>query len=192
MSDSLQLHGVQPAGLLCPWDSPGKNTGMGCHALLQGIFPTQGIKSGSPSLQADSLPSELPGKPKNTGVGSLSLLQGIFLTQESNWGLLHCRQILHQLSHQGSPCLSYDTSQSHVVSKPVFSIYLDFKVHFLKVSKIGAPNGHIWKKIMVVLNYNSKYKMSIHESDAKKLGSLCTKARRKYRDRVLEEQEKWL
>ena len=34
------------------------------------------------------------GKPKNTGVGSLSLLQGLFLTQESNWGLLHCRQIL--------------------------------------------------------------------------------------------------
>ena len=28
--------------LLCPWDSPGKNTGVGCHALLQGIFPTQG------------------------------------------------------------------------------------------------------------------------------------------------------
>jgi len=27
---------------LCPWDSPGKNTGVGCHALLQGIFPTQG------------------------------------------------------------------------------------------------------------------------------------------------------
>ena len=29
--------------LLCPWDSPGKNTGVGCHALLQGIFPTQGL-----------------------------------------------------------------------------------------------------------------------------------------------------
>ena len=28
--------------LLCPWDSPGKNTGVGCHFLLQGIFPTQG------------------------------------------------------------------------------------------------------------------------------------------------------
>ena len=28
---------------LCPWDSPGKNTGVGCHALLQGIFPTQGL-----------------------------------------------------------------------------------------------------------------------------------------------------
>ena len=39
---------------------------------------------------------------KNTGVGSHSLLQGIFLTQGSNLGLLHCRQILYCLSHQGS------------------------------------------------------------------------------------------
>ena len=39
------------------------------------------------------------GKPKNIGVGSLSLLQRIFLTQELNWGLLHCRQILYQLSY---------------------------------------------------------------------------------------------
>ena len=37
------------------------------------------------------------------GVGSCSLLQGIFLTQESNWGLLHCRQILYQLSYRGRP-----------------------------------------------------------------------------------------
>ena len=49
--------------LLCPWDFPRKNTGVGCHFLLQGIFPTQGW----------------------------------------NLGLLHCRQILYQLSHQGSP-----------------------------------------------------------------------------------------
>ena len=48
---------------LCPWDSPGKNTGVGCHFLLQGIFPTQ----------------------------------------ESNPGLLHCRQILYQLSYEKSP-----------------------------------------------------------------------------------------
>ena len=41
--------------------------------------------------------------PTNTGLGGLSLLRGIFLTQESNQGLLHCRQILYQLSHQGSP-----------------------------------------------------------------------------------------
>ena len=51
---------------LCPWDSPGKKTGMGCHFLLQGFF----------------------------------------LTQESNPGLLHCRQILYQLS----PARSYGSS----------------------------------------------------------------------------------
>ena len=56
----------------------------------------------SPALQADSLPAEPPGKPKNTGVGSLSLLQWIFPTQELNQRLLHCRQILYQLSYQGS------------------------------------------------------------------------------------------
>ena len=33
----------EPASFLCPWDSPGKNTAVGCHALLQGIFPTQGL-----------------------------------------------------------------------------------------------------------------------------------------------------
>ena len=57
----------------------------------------------SPALQANSLLAEPQGKSKKTGVGSLSLLQGIFLTQESNWGLLHCRCILYQLSYEGSP-----------------------------------------------------------------------------------------
>ena len=50
-------------------------------------------------IQADSLPAEPQRKPKNTGVGSLSLLQWIFLTQELHQGLLHCRQILYQLSY---------------------------------------------------------------------------------------------
>ena len=57
----------------------------------------------SPTLQVDSLLAEPQGKPKNTGVGSLSLLQGIFPTQESNRGLLHCRQILYLLSYEGNP-----------------------------------------------------------------------------------------
>ena len=80
-------------------------TRVGCHTLLRGDLPNPGIKPRSPTLQADSLPAELPGKPKNTGVGSLSLLQRIFLTQELNQGLLHCRQILYQLSYQGSPSI---------------------------------------------------------------------------------------
>ena len=44
--NSLRPHGLQPARLFCPWDSPGRNTGVGCHALLQGIFLTQGLNPG--------------------------------------------------------------------------------------------------------------------------------------------------
>ena len=62
VSDSLQPHGLQLARLLCPWDFPGKNTGVNCHFLLQGIFPAQGLNLGLLNLQANSLPSEPPGK----------------------------------------------------------------------------------------------------------------------------------
>ena len=41
MPDSWRTHGLQPTRLLSPWDFPGKDTGVGCHFLLQGIFPTQ-------------------------------------------------------------------------------------------------------------------------------------------------------
>ena len=68
-----------------------------------GDLPKTGIESRSSTLQADSLPTEPQGKPKNIGVGSLSLLQGIFPKQGLNPGLPHCRQILYQLSHKGSP-----------------------------------------------------------------------------------------
>ena len=60
----------------------------------------------SPTSETDFLLSEPPGKPKNTGVDSLSPHQGNFLTQESNWGLLHSRRILYQLSYMGSPSSS--------------------------------------------------------------------------------------
>ena len=43
VSDSLQPHGLWSARLLCPWNSPGKNTGVGDHFLLQGTFLTQGL-----------------------------------------------------------------------------------------------------------------------------------------------------
>ena len=52
------------------------------------------------SLSGSSVHGDSPGK--NTGVDCHALLQGIFPTQELNRGLLHCRQILYHLSHQGS------------------------------------------------------------------------------------------
>ena len=68
-----------------------------------GGLPNPETEPRSPTLKADSLPTELPGKPKNTGVNSRSLLQGIFPTQELNQGLLHCRSILYWLSYKGRP-----------------------------------------------------------------------------------------
>ena len=42
VSEALRPRGLRPVRLLCPWDAPGKNTGVGCHFLLQGIFSTLG------------------------------------------------------------------------------------------------------------------------------------------------------
>ena len=61
-SHSAMSDFLPPCGLYSPWNSPGQNTGVGSHSLLQGIFPTQG----------------------------------------SNLGLLHCKQILYQLSYEGT------------------------------------------------------------------------------------------
>ena len=90
---------------LCPLDSPDKNTGVGCHFLLQ----CRKVKSESEcrSVMPDSLGphglySPMEFASQNTGVDSLSLLQGIFPTQGSNPGLLHCRWIFYHLSHLGS------------------------------------------------------------------------------------------
>ena len=88
------------------------NSGVDYHFLLQRIFPTRD-RTSFPDWQADYLSLSHLGSPlnysswnspgQNTAVGTLSLLQGIFPTQGSNPGLLHCRWIHYQLSHQGSP-----------------------------------------------------------------------------------------
>ena len=66
MSNSVQPHGLQPARFLCPWNSLGKNTGMGCHSCLQRIFLTQGLNQrllGLLHWQVGSLSLAPPGKP---------------------------------------------------------------------------------------------------------------------------------
>ena len=82
---------LQPARLLSPWDSPGKNTGVGCHALLQWIFPSWGSKPDLLTIylhwRVGSLPLAPPGKPRvvyhsrlirNNTVGSSYILQSYF------------------------------------------------------------------------------------------------------------------
>ena len=85
--------GTVATRLLCPWDFPGQNTGVGCHSLLQGIFPAQGL----------------------------------------NPGLLHCRQILYRLSHQGRA--------NKVVERLI--VYSSIpRVHVFSVSCV--TNGALW------------------------------------------------
>ena len=86
MSDSLRPHGLQHTRLLCPKLTPEKWKSLSCVPVCNPM---------------DYSPWNSPGQ--NTGVGSLSLLQGIFPIQGSNPGLLHCRWILYQMSHKGSP-----------------------------------------------------------------------------------------
>ena len=62
MYNSLRHCGLWSARLLCPWNSPDKNTGVSCHFLLQGNLPDPEIEPWSPALQADSLPPEPPQK----------------------------------------------------------------------------------------------------------------------------------
>ena len=100
-----------------------------------GDLPNPVIEPRFPTLQVDSLPAKPQGKPKNTGVGSLFLLQWIFPTQELNWSLLHYRQILYQLSYQGSVFCSF--------------LNLEFKV----CSRLDHPDPCSCKKSM----FNQQY-----------------------------------
>ena len=99
VSDSFRSHG--PSRLLCPWEFSGQEYWSELPCSPPGDLPNPGVEPRSPTRQTDCLLSESPGKAHNTGVGSLSLLQGNFRNKELNWGLLHCRRSLSQLSYQG-------------------------------------------------------------------------------------------
>ena len=128
-TDSIRVKVAQSCLALCdPMDytvlefsSPGHSSGQPFPS--PGDLPNLGIKPRSPTLQADSLPAEPPGKPKNTGVSSLYLLQGIFPTQESNQGLLHCRQILYQLSYQGDFWSHFQLKKNFFKSRKLFASF---------------------------------------------------------------------
>ena len=92
-----------PPGSSVLGESPGKHTGVGYHTLLQGTLPNPGAEPRSPALQADSFPTESPGKTRNSGVGGRSLLRGIFLTKQPNQGLLHASRFFTS----GAPGRSY-------------------------------------------------------------------------------------
>ena len=76
MSNSLWPQALQTTRLLCPWDFPGKNTGVGCHFLLQGIFQTQGWNSGL-LFYRPIIYHWNTSKESNCNVGDLGLIPGL-------------------------------------------------------------------------------------------------------------------
>ena len=108
-----------PPGFSVNEDSPGRNTGAGCHGLLPRIFLTQASNLGL--LPCGQIPGLLhcrriiyhlshKGSPRIREVGRLSFLQRIFPTQESNQGLPHWRRIIYQAELPGKPILCYAKS----------------------------------------------------------------------------------
>ena len=93
---------------------------------------------------------------QNTGAGSLSLLQGIFPTQGSNPGLLHCRQILYQLSQKGSPNLTpyfiYSFSSNPCALLPVLS-----HPGFAELPYIPSTFAHFNVYPFTEINHNHEY-----------------------------------
>ena len=130
-----------PVDTYRPLNSPGQVRILEWVAFPSpGNLPNPGIKPRSPALQVDSLPGKPQGKHKHTGVGSLSLLQWIFLTQELNWGLLHCSQILYQLSYQGSPSRYLPREVKNTTCKDLY--INDYNTFISGSKKMGEKSKH--------------------------------------------------
>ena len=100
MSDSLRPMGCSLPGSSVHGESPGKNTGVGCHALCQGILPAQGLNPGLPHCRQILYPLSHRGGPGILEWVAYPFSRGSS-AQESNRSLLHCRQTLYQLSYEG-------------------------------------------------------------------------------------------
>ena len=93
-------------------DSPGKNTGVGCHALLQGIFPTRRLNPGLPYCRQILLLSEPLGKPRNTGVGG--------------WPFPSPGDLPDPGIEPGSPELQADSLPAELPGKPLHGLVRDY------------------------------------------------------------------
>ena len=117
VSDSLRPHGPQPARLFCPWDSPGKYTGVGCQALLLGTFLTEESSphlTRSPAQQVGSLLLVPPRKPKTYSLSDFQICNSVFLPRVIVWYITSPVFILRELCPFGSPhqCTQGDTVRS--------------------------------------------------------------------------------
>ena len=118
MSNSVQPHRRQPTRLPCPWDSPGKKTGVGCHFLLQWVKvkSEREVAQPRPTLR-DPMDYSLPG----------SSIHGIFQARVLEWGAIAFSDILYMCVYICSICNIHLTYYKYL-----YSIYLNYmKNYFL-------------------------------------------------------------
>ena len=175
----LRTCGLWPTRLLCPWDSPSKNTGVGCHTFLQGIFPTQGSNPGLLALQADSLPlsqreaqllvaqlcltvcksmdCSLPGSSSVHGNLQARILEWVAISfsgrssqpRDHTPVFLFCRRILYCWNHQGSPLTTTAWASPCHIISISIFVTRPFKIY--SVSKFQICNQYIITHTMLYL-----------------------------------------
>ena len=109
------------------------------------------------SLQPHGLYSPWNSLGQNTGVGSYSHLQEIFLTQGLNAGLLHCRQILYQLSHQVSPAAAKSLQSCLILCNPRDSSPPGSSVHGIFQARVLEWVAIAFSELMVSISQNPLY-----------------------------------
>ena len=146
MSNSLWPYELQPTRLFSPWDSPGKNTGVDWHVLLQGIFPTQGLNTCLLCLlhwQAGSLPLAPPGKPQTMSTeGQLLARQPL-----SSW-------LAVQSGRQESQIHRHKDTHTHLAIKETSHSCFPFQCPPLGLVCLFSHEG--WHQLWSLLSYRNE------------------------------------
>ena len=121
----MPLHRWQPTRLPCPWDSPGKNTGVACHFLLQcmKMKSESEVAQSCPTLR-DPMDCSLPG----------SSVRGIFQARILEWGAIAFSGSIHCYSPNTEECLAHSKSQAILIRR------IDERAHRL-FSCLLLPTG---------------------------------------------------
>ena len=125
MSDSVRPHRQQPTRLPCPWDSPGKNTGVGCHFLLQcrKVKSESEVAQSCPTL-SDSMDCSPPG----------SSVHGIFLGKSTGVGANYLHSVVQSSPLSNfrafflSPCFLIPSSLHFMATSNLLSVSMDLSV----------------------------------------------------------------
>ena len=125
-------------------DSPGKNTGMRCHALLQGIFSTQGLNPGLLHCRQILYHLRHQGSPRILQWIAYPFSRG--RSPGSNWSFRHCRQILCQLSYQGSPYVTIYLSKSTEYTTPKVNCNVNYGLWIIMACQCRLILGFKKKK----------------------------------------------